>query len=477
MRRTFHRGCMSVAVMSLLVFAGSAQAGAAGQQLLGAAQAAVENAGKYSDFTTILSGANVGAMAYVNVKIYVMRRDIATKSALGEIDEATAGEQMIRLTNIQNDLERAKNSDMYKERKPNGGEPFFGIFTSNVPLSPLPPSCTLTLVPSTAVSYLRNPEIWGLGTSNPTEQGAVIQIASTAGGYSLVHMSEVSGPFPINGISSGMNYTNPRPSVLPGPILLTAPVSPTMLEFEAHFEGELTNDLYPASNPIVFLADVQGYIDTVSNSVWICTTEPMIVPGAPGQPPMDNFGEMDIGTRAVYDAIAQTLSFRENTDINLLPDVTLVRDQNGNHYSHLVSPEPTIGATASIASITYLGMDLAGVHRFSDAAFSISDPNGTYASGMFTNIHLDPVTMDFLATPLFVASELDLSSPFLDRWKALENAEVIFMSRVGAADLLAGSADFTTGWVCESNWVCLVPEPATVMLLAVGVAAMLKRRR
>ena len=185
---------------------------------------------------------------------------------------------------------------------------------------------------------------------------------------------------------------------------------------------------------------------------------------------------MDIGSRALYDSNAALLTFGENTDLALLPDVTITRDQVGNYVSQPGGGEPAIGASFQLASMPYLGADPNGAHMFGDAPFSIFDGGGVYVSGTLTNIRLDPTTYQFAAVPIF-DGEGNSCSPFLVRWENALDAEVHFMTPMGGMDLVEGTQGFTLDYVAESDWVSLVPEPATFGLLALGGLALIRRRQ
>jgi hypothetical protein len=465
----------------LMSWAGPAVAGdVTGSQLEAAAVTAVENGVPGSDFVTLLEGAAVGVKAYLNTKIYAMRRNITIQLGCAEITWEQADLRYQRLTDIQERLEKAKNGE--KPDDPDKGkEPFYARFTSNVPLTvPLPPSLKLTLVPGTAVAYLVDPPIWGGGWSNPPVLGATMDVGAApgpSGGFVLSSFSFSLGSFLINGSPSGTNTVVPRPGAPPGTFAITGPVGPTMLEFLAFFEGEVQNQIYGPTNPIVYLSDVQGYVDLATSQVVVTTSEPMIVPGAPGVPKIDAVGRLDAGARAVFDATAGRLTFGENTDLSLVPDVTVVRDAGGTYFSHAGQGEPVIGASLSLGALQYLGTDPSGAYRFADAAFSITDPSGTYVSGTLTDVHLDPVSLCFTSAAVLDPGTGNLSSPFLDGWRLLADPTVRFMSPIGAADLIEGTQGFTSNWTTGSDWISLTPEPATLSLLALGGLTILLRRR
>lgn len=191
------------------------------------------------------------------------------------------------------------------------------------------------------------------------------------GNYLLTTMNASSSSFLINGIPSGPNLAVDRPGAPAGTVVFGPPVSPSMLEFQAYFEGELHNSLYPPSNPIVYLSDVQGYINLNLQEIWLCTDEPMIVPGAPGMPPITAYGQLDAGARATYIAASGTLTFGENTDLSLFPDVTVVRQADGTYVSQAGLSEPAVGASVQLSPLQYIGTGPDGRYLFNDGAITI----------------------------------------------------------------------------------------------------------
>jgi len=479
MNKVIKRALLGIAAIGTLLAAGAARADYTGEQLMTAAETAIKNGVPGSDFITILEGATVAAMAYVNTKVHALRLEIVNEWAEGKITGEERFNQYANLEDIQNRLEVAKNKQ-YNDDPDKGKEPSFAEFLADVPLGPtLPPEINLTLVAGSGVCYMVNPLIWDGDSSHPPVLSGSMHVTTTpTGGFILSSYSVTLGSFTINGLASGTTTVHQRPVGPASTFQFTQPIGPTVLAFEAFTEEELHNDLYPASNPIVYLNDIQGYVDLTTSTVWMCSSEPMIVPGAPGRGPVDNIGRLDAGARAVFDATAGTLTFGENTDLNLLPDVTMVRQADGTYVSHTGAGEAAIGASLSLSVLTYLGQDGDGTRRFSDGLFSITDAaGGTYVSGSLTDVRIDPLTYQFIATAVLDDTSDDLSSLFLDHWKSLDTQEIRFMSPIGAADLIAGTGDFTVNWTTGSDWVSLIPEPTALSLLTVCGLALLRRRR
>jgi len=310
MNKTIQRALLGVAVVGVLLPAGAARAQYTADQLEAAAETAIKSGVPGSDFVTILDGATAAAMAYVNTKVYAMRREIAIDFSQDKITGEEKFDRYANLEDVQNRLEVAKNKKYNEEDEDKdededkGKEPSYAEFVADVPLGPtLPPEINLTLVSGTGVCYMVNPVIWDGDSSHPPVLGASMHVSTTpTGGFILSAYSYTLGSFTINGLASGTTTVHQRPCGPPGTFQFTQQISPTVMEFEAFIEQELHNDLYPASNPIVFLEDVQGYVDAMTSTLWMCSSEPMIVPGAPGRAPVDNIGRLDAGARAVFDA-------------------------------------------------------------------------------------------------------------------------------------------------------------------------------
>jgi YVTN family beta-propeller protein len=416
--------------------------------------------GDRSGLATLIDGARAAALGVVNVWTKSERDRLGIEFARESgLKQTKLAEQIQALTEIINQLESAKNRCNEED---DGWDPFFGVFTSDVPLvKPLPPTVTLTLDKGSAVSYLVNPALWGGGTSNPAvvDASMTVNFSEPTGTFKLSPFSVTLGPFPIKGTPSGTNIVSPRPNAPPGKFRFTESVSQTVLGFEAHYEGTLHNALYPPTNPIVYLSDIQGYVNTATSKVVIMATDPMIVPGAPGvQSPAG--AQMDVGVRAVFNAASKTLSFGENTDLLLIPDVTIVRNTSGVYISQPGQGEPVIGAEFVVAPLTYLGRGPDGSFRFSNAAFRIRDSKGTYASGNLTDVHIDPRSYEFLASVVLDSASGQLSSPFIDHWKSLSSRTVRLLGPIGALELIVATREFTTDWTTGSNWISLYGSAA-----------------
>jgi hypothetical protein len=441
-------------VMAMLYFANSVQSQSAGELLFEAARRAIE-AGDRTGFSEVANGAAAAALAFVNVRVYVLRREIATAFASGDIDGTTAARRYETLTDIQNILEIAKNHRC-PETNDCGCDPFFGRFTSSVQLGlPLPSSIPLTPDSGTTVAYFRFPAIWNGESSNPTVLEANITVnvpPQPEGNFELSSFSFELASFLINGIPTGITTIAPRPNAPQGTFFFTRPVSGTLLEFEAHFEEISYNNLYARTNPMVGLVDVQGYMDIVASKVWLMASDPFMAPGVPGVPTETGLARMDVGVRGYFDVASKTLTFGENTNLSLTPDVTMVRDTSGV-YTSFDQREPIIGANFMIAPLTYVGQDTTGTYRFSDTTFRISDSSGTYASGTLTNIHIDTLSCELISEVTLDNVQGQLSSPFIDQWKSLTFHEIRSKGPVFTIDLIAGTEGFTANWTTNSFWI------------------------
>lgn len=432
---------------------------------MAAAEAAITNLDKTS-FTTVLSGASTLAMAYVNTKVYVLRRNLYIAHANGEVTAAEIADKLAMLTEIQNDLEVAKNGrcdDQDKKEKDEGSDPFFAAFNFSPPLSiPLPPQINLTLDPSvTPISYFRHPEIWNGVYSTPTTSSANINVqfsGQSSVSFQTPTLSYVFDPFMINGASSGTTYVEARPGSSPGNLrIIPQPLSPTFYEFEAHLESILYNDLYPQTNPIVSLCDMHGCFDIINSRMWVMADDPAIFPGAPGASPETGEMRMSMGARAHYDAETKTLTLGDNVHLNQSPDILMLRGKDGGYQSLIDPAEPLIGMEFNIAPMTYMGTDGDGDHRFSNTTFSIGSGETIFANGTLTDIKLEvdecKLSFDLNTSVIVVESTTNSNSPFLDEWLRGNSHEIKINGPVSTIDLLVGSEEFTKNWTTNSFWL------------------------
>lgn len=439
--------------------------GQTGQQLLAAAEAAVTNLDKTS-FTTMLSGASTLAMAYVNTKVYVLRRNLYIAHANGEVTAEQIADRLAMLAEIQNDLEIAKNGkcdENDKKEKDEGSDPFFAAFTFTPPLSlPLPPEITLTLYPLvTPVSYFRHPEIWSGDFSSPATASANISVqfsGQSSISFQTPTLSYVFDPFMINGASSGTTYVEARPGSSPGNLrIIPQPLSPTFYEFEAHLESILYNDLYPQTNPIVSLCDMHGCFDIINSRMWVMADDPAIFPGAPGVSAERGEMRISMGARAHYDADTKILTFGDNVHLNQSPDILVLRDLNGDYQSLVDPDEPLIGMGFQIGPMTYQGKDEDGDYRFSNTTFSIGSEETTLANGTLSDIKLEidecKLSFDLNLSVINVETTTTSPSPFLDEWLRGTYHEIKINGPVATIDLRVGSEEFTKNWTTNSFWM------------------------
>ena len=352
-----------------------------GEQLLEALRTALQTGDK-TGFATLLEGASIAALGFVNVKVAVLRREIAQAYAEGRITGPEAGNRMETLTDLQSRLAEEKRR-LTGGHQDQGDEPFFGRFTSDVQLgSNLPPEVNLTLTEGS--SFIVKPETLGGGIVNPAITDAKIGVQIGPEEFELSEFSFGLESFDINGMASGPNTVSMRPNTSG-----TFQFEPTTGEFQARYEGVLVNDLYPETNPILFFSDVTGFVMPDQSEVLVFTTEPMIVPGVPGEPPVDSLGMAYIPTIATFDPVSNELTFGDNLDSGLAQDVALVRTPEGMYVSDFGVVEPLIGATFLVDPLQFLGQQSMGPYLFADSRFSIFNPQGVFATGLLTGIHIE----------------------------------------------------------------------------------------
>jgi hypothetical protein len=373
-------------LLYLLVSGPIAAAQSTGEQLLEAARRAIES-GDPTEFTTVLNGAAVLALGFVNVRIKDLRNRIATALAEGTINREKAAEMLETLANIQSRLAEAKNGRLERHHRDQGHEPFFGTFMSDVPIvPPVSPKITLTLQPDSSISFIVRPDIWGRGIVKPKVINARLDVEIGEGKFSVTNSDEEFDSFDINGTPSGPN----RVLMLPG-TNGSFQFDPQTGSFEARYSGLLVNDLYPAENPIHFFSDVAGFVlPEQPQQIFVSTeTEPMIVPGIPGEPPVDNLGMAYIPTRAMFDPLTSQLTFSDSVSTESTPSVSIVRTPDGRYIFEIGALEPLIGAKFRIDPLIFLRRDDGtGAYLFANSHFSIVNSKNV-ASGQLTNIKID----------------------------------------------------------------------------------------
>jgi hypothetical protein len=360
-----------------------------------------------------------------------------------------------------------------------GGEPFYGRYRSSTPIGlPLPPRIEMTLDTSTATSSFIKPGAWGgdnaiTGLVRPEVISSNIAIDIGPTGATVAEFSSEFGTIDINGTASGVNHARLAPN---GQVFSTFGLGQLgTLEFEAHAEGIITNDLYPESRPIFTFADLQGYQGIGGRSAAVYgTNEPMVVPGAPGGPPTELPGIAFIATRVSFDPANGQLRFRENTNPGDAPDISVILTPDGVFAGGGIGTgEPAAGAAFALDPLVFTGFNLeTGRFEFSDATFRIAAGETTLASGQLTDIGID--AEQFLFTASLALDDLPpgVDSPFLDALAA-NLPQIVLLTPDATAHLLRGSDNFNSAYQSPTHLMviaALVPEPSAMMLIALGSA-------
>ena len=369
------------------------------------------------------------------------------------------------------------NKDKHKDQ---GVEPFSGIFQSNVSLNPLPSSLTLSLNTSSSTSTIWGPIIWGEPLINTSISEATIGVSlnQTTGEFEVTNFIYKIDPFDINGVSSGQNFITPRPGI-DGKFEFDSGTG----KLDVRLEEILTNDLYPNTNPILIFSNAEGQIISDTEILFTTTSDLMIVPGVPNQPPIDAQGMAYIPTVAFYDANTNLLTFKDNLLLASNPDVSIVRTPGGTYLSTPGLTEPLVGATYQIQPLQFLGEDNNGCYRFSDSSFSIFNSDGVFIQGRLTNTGFCTDTFNFTSNAILEPLSNPLFSPFIERWIADPFPLLQLLSPEGTNALLGITGDFSVSGSSPIDAINLIPktpESSNILgLFAIGVvgaASTLKRK-
>ncbi|HEX2473433.1 MAG TPA: hypothetical protein VHK01_01730, partial [Lacipirellulaceae bacterium] len=342
-----------------------------------------------------------------------------------------------------------------------GADPFYGRFTPLLPLSlPFPAQASFRLsqgAGNAGVTIVR-PGLWGGGTQDVTVLDSRVTVAHENGVFRLMDFETTLSPFFVNGVSSGTN----RGFVPPGGQVWSS-VDLAAGEFVAYAEGVIVNDLYPASRPIFVFQDIDGFVNFSRGGevTAFADNEPMIIPGLPPGPISDRPIAW-IATRARFDAATAELRLMENTDNTLLPDVSVVLQPDAVFGLGLDNTnEPLVGASMAIDPLEFLARDAEGTFHFADAAFRLSEGDGTFVRGRLSDVHIDADELLLLAEIALDDPAGTLASPFIEAWRQ-QGPLGVLLGRLGVIDLLAATNDFTQTGTSQTDFIVLsidIPEP------------------
>jgi hypothetical protein len=342
-----------------------------------------------------------------------------------------------------------------------GADPFYGRFTPEQPLSlPFPPQASFRLKQgegNAGVTIVR-PGLWGGGTQDVTVLDSRVTVAHDNGVFHLMDFETRLSPFLVNGVSSGEN----RGFVPPGGKVWSS-VDLAAGEFVAYAEGVIVNDLYPASRPIFVFQDIDGFVNFSRGGevTAFADNEPMIIPGLPPGPISDRPIAW-IATRARFDAATAELRLMENTDNSQLPDVSVVLMPDEVFGLGLDNTaEPLVGASLAVDPLEFLERDAEGTFHFADAAFRVSEGDGTFVSGRLSDVHIDEDELVLLADIALDDPAGTLASQFIEAWRQ-QGPQGVLLGRLGVIDLLTATNDFTQTGTSQTDFIVLsidIPEP------------------
>jgi len=186
-----------------------------------------------------------------------------------------------------------------------------------------------------------------------------------------------------------------------------------------------------------------------------------------------------------YSAVTGTLSF-EDAVVNLA-------DRSGGFtgaVDSLFAADPLIGATISVSDLDFVGIESDGRARFGGGTVTVADSSNVYLTASFSSFHVGDTTLDTIINTFGILETIDFDSHGLDSpllrslyessktSSVLQTTDFYFVSE---ENLLAKTAGFTVDASIDADYFVGgsldVPEPASAMLLAAGLAPLWARAR
>lgn len=356
-------------------------------------------------------------------------------------------------------------------------DPFRGKFISDSSIfsfgSGASSTLNLNLDTNSSSLYLIGPEIWGEPTLRPNVINGRISLERNAvsGEIQLQDFLIQYDSFSINGVDSGINTISLAPQKK-----YSFNINPTTGTIELKVEAITSNNLYSVDiNPILNFGIAQGKILSDNEIEFVTSTnDPGIVPGVPGKPPINNLGMAYIATIASFNSQTSLLTFNDNLNNVLMPDISIVRSFDGQYFSRPTNAENLVGASYEIEPLqflrTELGRDSFRKYFFSDARFLLSNSEGVFASGLLTNINIETNFYSFSGDVVLDKNQDFLPSPFMNIWRS--NPTIQLLGPLGTESLISFTNRFThdgTSNIDFTNLEPKVPEPSSILgLLALG---------